>query len=418
MMLRRILALLVLGLGASCGTGDEPADLGSSGLATAFDSTEDTIFARIRGAVPAAAVRHLVEEMRIAPGADETSLFTEIREFDVAPNGRIWVFDEPTKSIFLFAPDGALLSRTGRQGAGPGEFNRNSGMVALGDTGLAILDYGNGRLSILDSTGAFHASWPVSSTFFTSNGLVTDRSGHFYLRRPVTEPREGEILGRMGLVQLQSGGVFADSVVPPDLAVPRDVYVARQKGGTSSRGAKYGAQYQWTWHPGGYFLVGHGGEYSIIVARPGVKPLVIRRDLPAVAVEDRERDEEEKLITFSMRQTEPGWVWNGPALPRTKAPLLGLFAARDGRIWAQVAAPSEELAAEELPVSRDSLMPINHYRTPLVYEVFAEDGTFLGRVDLPSKASLIEADGNSVWAIVRDSDGLPGVTRFRLDRPF
>lgn len=304
------------------------------------------------------------------------------------------------------------------QGAGPGEFNQNNGMVPLADSGLAVLDHRNGRLSIHDSTGAFRASWPVSSGFYTFNGLLTDRSGHFYLRRPVTEPREGEIFGRMGLVQLQAGGVLADSVVPPDLAVPRDVYVARQKGGTSTMDSRHGPQYQWAWHPSGYFLVGHGGEYSITAARPGVRPLVIRRDLPPVAIEDRERDEEEKLITFSMRQTEPGWVWNGPALPRTKAPLSGLFAARDGRIWAQVAVPSEELSADELPVSRNPLLPINHYRTPSVYEVFAEDGTFLGRVDLPGRVTLIDADGNLVWAIVRDSDGLPAVTRFRLDRPF
>ncbi len=417
-MLRVVVALLILGLGTSCGVGGERDDLGSAGLATVFDSTGDTIHALIRGAVPTTAIRQLVPEMTIAPGADETSLFTEIREFDVAPGGQIWVFDEPSMTIFRFAPDGSLLSRTGRQGAGPGEFNQNNGMVVLADTGLAVLDYRNGRLSILDSTGTFLSSWAVTPGFSTSNGLVTDRSGQLYLRRPVTEPREGEILGRMGLVRLQPGGILADSLVPPDMDVPRDVYVARHEGGTSSTGSRYGPRFHMTWHPGGHFLVGHGGEYTILADRQGARPLVIKRELPPVAVEARERDEEEQFITYSMRQTEPGWQWNGPALPRTKAPLLDIFATRDGRIWARVAVLSEEIPVDELPESRDSLRPVIHYRTPLAYEVFGEDGAFLGRVDLPGRTQLMEADGNLVWAIVRDADGLPAVTRFRLDRPF
>ena len=41
------------------------------------------------------------------------------------------------------------------------------------------------------------------------------------MKRPVTPPREGEILGRMGLVRLKDGGAFADSSAAPDLIVPR-----------------------------------------------------------------------------------------------------------------------------------------------------------------------------------------------------
>ena len=49
----------------------------------------------------------------------------------------MWVFDPGPKSILLFSPDGMLLRRIGRSGAGPGEFASTSGMAVLGDTGIA-----------------------------------------------------------------------------------------------------------------------------------------------------------------------------------------------------------------------------------------------------------------------------------------
>jgi hypothetical protein len=50
--------------------------------------------------------------------------------------------------------------------------------------------------------------------------------------------------------------------------------------------------------------------------------------------------------------------------------------------------------------------------------VFSSKGQFLGRVPMPPRTTLIQADGDSFWAITRDEDDLPSVTRFRLSRPF
>ena len=180
--------VLVLACAAGCSSGDSSRAAGAAGLATVIDSTGDTVVAHVSGEVPASAIRTLAEEMRIAPGVDDTTLFTEIYEFDVNPKGRLWVYDRPSNSVLLFDPDGRLVRRIGRQGAGPGEFNASSGMVALGDTGFAVWDSRNARVSIFDSSGSFRTSWSTPSGFSTSNGLVTDRSGALLLRRPVTPP--------------------------------------------------------------------------------------------------------------------------------------------------------------------------------------------------------------------------------------
>lgn len=411
--------LLLLSLAMGCGGAAAGGAGDPSGLATVVDSTADTVVARVEGEVPAAAVRSLVQEVAIAPGLDDTSLFTDLSEVDVDRLGRLWVFDRPSNSIFVFAADGRLLRQVGRQGAGPGEFNSNNGMVVLGDSGLAQWDARNGRISFLDTAGTLVRSWRVATGFSTSNGLVTDRSGQLFLRRPVTPPREGEILGRMGLVRLGVEGAFGDSLIPADIMGPREVYVAEQRtaGGTSrsATGARYAPNYYWAWHPDGYFVVAHGGEYRIILAPPGGRPLAIRRAMPPIPVDPAERDEEQRSITYNMRQTDPGWVWRGPALPEAKAPLLGISATRDGRLWVRVAAPSEPIPEAELTIPADSLRPVQRHRTPLVYEVFSPEGRFLGRVDFPPGSTLVDADGDLVWAIVRNEDDLPAVTRFRVE---
>ena len=415
--LRYLVPLVLLGACNRAPSPDQPDD---SGLRTVIDSTADTVVARIAGQVPVAAIRRLVPEVRIAPSADDTSLFTEVSEFEVDRAGRFWVFDRPTSSVFLFGSDGTLIKRVGRKGGGPGEFASNSGMVSLPDTGLAVWDPQNARISFFDAAGAFRTSWVTPSGFNTGNGLLTDGSGRLYLKRPVTPPREGEILGRLGLVALGDRGAFRDSLEPPDLPVQREVYLAVQRSGKdnvnqSSTSSRFAPNYFWAWHPAGYFVVGHGGRFEIVVARPEGKPLVIRRGAPAVAVASEEREEEQALITYSMRQTQPDWAWSGPPIPEIKAPLLGLTVARDGRIWAQVAVPSERIPDAEVATPRDAKAPTIRHRTRPVYEVFGADGRFLGRVDCGCRMTLVDAEGDRVWALVRDENDLPVVARFRIE---
>jgi hypothetical protein len=415
----RVLLLAPILAAAACGpSGPRAASAGTAGLETVFDSTADTVIARVQGEVPERTLRTLVEELRIAPVADDTSLFTEVFEFDVDRAGRFWVFDQPTKTLFLFGPDGALLRRIGRQGAGPGEFNGSSGMVALGDSGLAVWDSQNARISFFSAAGDLLNSWRTPSGFSTSDGLVTDRSGTLFLKRPVTDPREGEILGRMGLVRLGPDGSFADSLVPPDLPVARESYLAVSPDGRgrSSTSTSFAPNYHWTWHPDGYFVVGHGGRYEILITPPAGKPVRIARALAPVGLLPEERTEERERITYNLRRTDPDWSWSGPEIPETKAPLQRLQVTRDGRIWAAVATASERIPAAELAVPRDPKAPVAHYRAAQsVYEVFSPGGTFLGRVVFPRRTRLVEADGDQVWALQRDADDLPILARLRID---
>ena len=408
---------------AACAGGGDSGSGAAAGLETVFDSTGDSLIARVEGEVPEAALKRLVEEVRIAPAVDDTSLFTDVNEFEVDVAGRLWIYDRPANRLFLFAPDGQLVRRVGRQGAGPGEFGSNNGMVALPDTGIALWDARNARVSFFSAAGDFRTSWRTPAGFFTSNGLVTDHSGAFFLRRPVTAPREGDILGRMGLVRLTGDNTLQDSLVPPEVRVDRQVFIAEQRSGKdnvsrSATSAPFSAAAHWQWHPDGYFVVAHGGTYEITLARGNGKPVVIRRTTSPVAIGSDELSEERERLLWQMRQTDPNWSFAGASLPDRKAPMQQLFIARDGRVWVRVATASERIPDDELEEPREKGPPVRHFRTPTVWEVFGDDGRFLGRIPFPRRTTLMEADSEYVWAIVRDDDDLPSVVRFRIEPAF
>jgi hypothetical protein len=368
----------------------------------------------IAGDIPAEEVHELVEELAIRPSVDDTNRFTMVREFEVDKEGRFWVFDDGSRSLFLFDADGTLLRRIGRQGAGPGEFQRNAGMVALPDGGVAIWDSRNSRITTLDRDGNVVTLMPVPGGYNPSNGLAIDTVGRLFVTQPLMAAAD-EMFGRIGLLRLGPNGEVLDSLLPPLLEVTRHQYIARRGSSSMAAGARYAGAAHWAWLREGAFVSGDGARFQLRITGSDRRSVRIERQLRPVAVDPAERHEEEALIRYELRQTDPVWQWDGPPLPTTKAPLVGLFADRTSRIWAQVAVPSIRLRSDQLRVPRDAADPVGQLEMPLVYEVFTAHGEFLWRVAFPHQARLMEADGNTVWAIVPDGDGVPAVVRFRLE---
>jgi hypothetical protein len=143
---------------------------------------------RIVGDVPPSAVRTVVEELRISAGFDDTTMFSEVREFDVDRAGRIWAFDAGGWQVLLYGPDGTLLRRIGRRGAGPGEFNANGGMVVWRDSGLAQWDPENARVSFFAPSGDFESSWRTPAGFYTSRRSRSESQRPNSSRRPCGHP--------------------------------------------------------------------------------------------------------------------------------------------------------------------------------------------------------------------------------------
>ena len=67
----------------------------------------------------------------------------------------IYIADSGNNRILVFDYDGKLQKIIGREGQGPAEFSRPSGLFIFEDGGLAVADYYNKRIHLFDKSGEF-----------------------------------------------------------------------------------------------------------------------------------------------------------------------------------------------------------------------------------------------------------------------
>jgi hypothetical protein len=81
-------------------------------------------------------------------------MFGDISDIDVDAAGRIYVFDRQAQNVRLFEGNGAYVRTIGGVGHGPGEFSAVNGIAVDPANRLWILNQGNLRYSVFDTSGA------------------------------------------------------------------------------------------------------------------------------------------------------------------------------------------------------------------------------------------------------------------------
>jgi hypothetical protein len=400
--------------------GDTPAASDVAGLPTVFDSTGDTIRARVVGEVDSADIRTLVAEVRIPSEIGDSILFGNAYYVSLNPNGTLAFIDGTSTQLLIFGADGALIGRMGRKGSGPGEYQDVEGIVPLADSTWAIYDASSSRVSFFGADGAFRESWSVPPTNMMSGGmLVTDTSRQLRLMKFVLPPSGDFFQAKAGFARILTGGTgLADTAVAPTLGVKAPEYRAERTTGTNRSAtlstSQLSPQETALWHPDGYWVLMEGGGYRILFAKRDGKPMVVTRDAPTTPVDEDERAFHEERTLWNMRRVDPAWTWQGEPIPKVRAPARGMFIGRDGAVWVEVALPSVPIPEGERDAPRPNGDPVRRWDERSAYEVFDRHGTFLGRVDLPPRTSLHDASGDIVWGTQRNADDVPEVVRFRI----
>lgn len=162
----------------------------------------------------AAAAQSSVRELRLVT---EMTIDGEAEEFTFTgfalalPTGKVAFGDVARYELRLYSPDGKLLGRAGRRGAGPGEFAYNGRMAALsggliGDS-IWVYDAKARRVSIFSTTGRFSRSIsvvPLSSGPTSFDPLAVYRNGTLLgLQREWTAGRDED--SRMLVLRRASG---------------------------------------------------------------------------------------------------------------------------------------------------------------------------------------------------------------------
>jgi hypothetical protein len=399
-----------------------PRDSGSSGaMEVVTDTVGDTIVVRTLSGSAWGRDARLVPEVSIGEmeGALEY-IFGNVYSLAVAADGTLYVVDRQVPELRAYSPDGVFLSILGGPGEGPGELkNPDGGLAVLSDGRILVRDPGNARIQVYAPDGEDLDTWPIRGGFNTSQSFHLTRADEVHsLILLDTEADVSE--WTFGMVRIGPDGIPGDTLIPPDLGYEAPTLEAREQSGdnnsVSISSVPFSPSEDWAIHPDGYFVHGLSTEYRFTVLRPD-QPVRIERTYEAAPVTGGEKAEEEVSMTRSMRFTEPGWRWNGPAMPDVKPPFSDLYAGRDGRIWVQVHQTAVDVG-DPLYDPKDPDAVEDRWREPVTFDVFEADGTYAGRVFTPmgfrTHPSPIFGETH-VWATTRDDFGVQRVVRFRIE---
>jgi len=116
---------------------------------------------------PAVAPWHLAEDLRIGSvDSDGPDQFGHVRDVTADALGRIYVLDSQAKEVRVFEPNGRHLRTIGREGEGPGELAHPIRLEWGPEGALWIVDFGNRRYEVFDTTGTRLTSRPMLAGSF------------------------------------------------------------------------------------------------------------------------------------------------------------------------------------------------------------------------------------------------------------
>jgi hypothetical protein len=318
-------------------------------------------------------------------------------------DGRIFVSDEGNQHIAVFSADGVLLQTIGRQGQGPGEFQRIRRLDRFRQDSLMVYDYALHRVSIFSLDGGFGRSFPITSTpNYWAEATFTD-SLIF-----VASPGESEPRGNAGIYWdstwffLYRGGAEAIDTLgrfPHAEVLPRS--------GSTPRAYHLGARAVWA-IADGKLLYGRGTSYEIAeYDRRGALVRLIRRPHRPIAVNDSvvERFVESFMAhiraTARVHNTESDFT-----LMRE-----GFLAAR----YADQLPPYSAITVD--PTGHVWIENYRHFTEPTSeWAVFSPSGEWLGQVRMPDGLQVLEIGADYILGIAVDNLGVNYVRQYELRR--
>lgn len=393
----------------------------AAGLQVVTETVGDTTVIRTLSGSAWGADATLVPELSIGEiEGPEELLFGRIASVAVDDEGRIHVLDGQALNVRVFDSAGEHIETLGGPGEGPGELSTGESVVLLADGRVAVNDQIDFRIQVYDPGGGGSETWSYSAggVVLRVRQLYPDRYGGAFVLAPQVAPT-GNFVPQ--ILALDATGAPRDTLLPPGAGFePPSVELELFMGSGSSRRIAQPIpltpRHYWTLNPDGRFVTGVSSDYRIDVQRDDGVLRLERVHEPAV-VSEAERGYHRERLTRAMRVTQPDWNWNGPPVPETKPPFRGLVAGRDGRVWVRLWTEGRPEENEDHDPENPRSEPVT-WPSPLRYDVFEPDGTYLGAVNPPEGFADYPQpvfDGDYVWAVTRDALDVERVVRFRIE---
>jgi hypothetical protein len=356
----------------------------------------------------------LVEEASIGVREGEDPYMLGTPTSVAAGFGIIVVADSQVPVVRIYDWNGRHIGDAGREGEGPGEYQRPASVGLLPDERIVVRDDRRYAIHIYRRDGTYLDTWASRHYVWSPQELAVTSAGHVYT--PAVRVNGGG--SRSGMQRVDSTGQVGDLSVPPDFGSPPVRAISRGATGGGIMTPDEFPQTYWTMDVHGSFVAGVSDAYRFeIHGRNGGITAVARADWEPVPISVEEQDAIRARITTWARRRQEDWTWNLPPLPSHKPAYRGLVPSRTGDIWVLRPGPSARISDCE-DDSSTSVWTSPCWKESLSYDVFASDGRFLGNVPAPPGLAPRQArpyvDGDTFVAITEDAAGTYYVKRFRL----
>jgi hypothetical protein len=326
--------------------------------------------------------------------------FGQISGVGLTSDGRILVIDQQAQHVKVFQPDGTIERTIGRAGSGPGEFGQGVGpvLVGRGDT-VIVPDLGNQRVNVFLPDGSEPASFPMSfDQGFPARWDMTDSGDLVYQLRALNLPNtdQRETLDLIAAVSYR--GELLDTLMTP----ARGQTLTFSDDGRPQRRI-FSPEPSWTLLGADRICLAVNDRYRI-----GVYDLegTLRRVI-SIPQEPAPITDDDRRIFWEMVEN----LWDQLQVPEQQREIgrqtvsladdfpafLQLMNGPRGTLWVQHVLEPSALTEEE----QAAWNPLLDFGAD-EWDVFDEDGRYLGVVEMPHRYQPILFDDDQVYGIWRD----------------
>ena len=330
----------------------------------------------------------------------EDTFFESAINIKCDKNGYVYVCDYKAHNIKIFDSDGTFYKVIGREGQGPGEFNRPYD-IAITDELLIIWDMGNRRLDALTKDGAFIKSvrisiydgWPQMMRALP-NGDIAIASERLYFGRP-DKPQD-----------------YSIDIYSPDLKEKKRIYTqqiwrnryVKKDDGATNIPMPFSPRVYWDVSPVGKIVIGYSKSYEIEIY--GIDGEKISSFSHAYTPEKITNEDKKKFFasigSFSGGERKQGadeFIIKNTEFPKIKPAFKQIIVDSEGNILVWAYRKNREEAR--------------------FFDVFDSRGNFLGNVQIIGVVGFpfYSAIRNGMfWRQKIDDEGLIKIIKYRISK--
>lgn len=257
---------------------------------------------------------------------DEAVIFGVVTDITADDAGNLYLLDTQLNEVMVFSADGEYLRSIGREGEGPGEFRRPSGLFLTPDGNVAVLQTMPGRIVLMTPQGDPIGNHPVPET--PDGGMMVfaqgDRAGdHIVLLTASFARRDDGMDITRQLVRINDAGEIVGTLYEQTNA---------RNFASMSFDEREMQGVRWTCGPDGRVYVSDDFDaYRVLVYAPGgALDHVIEREYG-----HRKRSPEEKEEHKPDIRMRRGNHTERPetTVSETDRDILAMFPRTDGSLW-------------------------------------------------------------------------------------